>query len=536
MKSGLRCRIDPVARVPVQSTPVHQRMAPAPVGQSGETVTVVIVGAGPVGLTAALDLGQRGYRVVVLNKLAFIAGGSKAICFSKRTLDIWNRLGVAGEMVEQGVVWNVGKVFRGSRPDPIYEFDLQSEEAQEMPAFINLQQYHVEARLVAALEELSAVEIRWGHEVTAFDAATRTLTIVTDGGTYLLNADWLLACDGSRSPVRTMMGLDFDGRVFEDNFLIADVRFNDERPTERWFWFDPPWGGASALLHKQPDDVWRLDFQLGCGIDRERAVRPENVAHHVRGMIGADAVFQEEWVSVYTFQCRRMRRFVHDQVVFLGDSAHLVSPFGARGCNGGIADADNLCWKLDAVLTGQSGSDLIETYNFEAIIAADENILNSTRSTDFLTPKSKVSRALRDAVLDLAETQPFARPFVNSGRLSAPISFPQSPLTTADRDSWEGGISPGSPAIDAPLLDGWLLQRLIGKWHLLAVSAIPDSPLPVVILDTEAARNCYDLGERGACLVRPDQYVAARWRAFALKDLEATAWSPSERELLRWHA
>ncbi len=504
--------------------PRYKSFPVVPTVTSGAHHPVVIVGGGPVGLTAALDLGQRGHEVVLLNQFDFIPGGSKAICFAKRTLDIWNRLGVAQLMIEKGVVWNVGKVFRGDRKEPIFEFDMLAVKDQEMPGFINLQQYYAEEYLLQAIDALPNVTIRWGHEVCAIDPDKRQLTVETDQGDYTMSADWILACDGSKSPVRNMMNLDFAGRVFEDNFLIADVKFQVERPSERWFWFDPPWGGASALLHKQPDNVWRLDFQLGWDIDREAAIKPENVAPYVEGMIGTETPYEEEWYSVYTFQCRRMERFVHDHVVFVGDSAHLVSPFGARGCNGGVADADNLVWKLDAVLKGAAGPELIESYNDEAITMADENILNSTRSTDFMTPKSTVSKAFRDAVLDLAEDQEFARPFVNSGRLSTAISFPQSPLCTADRDIWEKGIPPGSPIIDAPLRNSWLLQNLDGHWALLAGRPIDNSPLPVVVLDHHMARERYDLSNGGAYLIRPDQYVAARWKHFDLKDLGETAW------------
>jgi 3-(3-hydroxy-phenyl)propionate hydroxylase len=513
-----------MARHAFDSIPVHRAKGATPSGPAEQEAPIVIVGAGPVGLTAALDLGRRGHRVVVLNQLDFIAGGSKAICFSKRTLDIWNRLGVARRMVDKGVVWNRGKVFRGDRPEPIYEFDMLAVKDQEMPGFINLQQYHAEDFLVDALADLDTVEIRWGHRVTAFDAAATTLHVQAGEGDYQLKADWVLACDGSRSPLRTMMGLDFDGRVFEDNFLIADVRFAEDRPAERWFWFDPLWGGASALLHKQPDGIWRLDFQLGADIDREAAASPEAVTRLVRGMIGPDIAFELVWVSVYTFQCRRMAKFVHDHVIFLGDSAHLVSPFGARGCNGGIADVDNLCWKLDAVLKGEAPHSLIDSYEIEAGIAADENILNSTRATDFMVPRSAAARALRDAVLDLAPACAFARPFVNSGRLSTPVSYPSGPLTTPDRDRWTVGVPPGSPAIDAPLADGWLLPRLAGQWSLLALAPIPGAPLPVVVADSEAARALYGLKPGSAYLLRPDQYVAARWKSFTLSDLKGTAW------------
>ena len=505
------------------SIPQHRRFASAPMPGADDRRTVLIVGGGPVGLTLALDLGQRGHDVVVLNQFDFIPGGSKAICFAKRTLDIWNRLGVAERMVAKGVVWNVGKVFRGDRAEPVYEFDMLRVRGQEMPGFINLQQYWVEEFLVDAVMGVPNVQLRWGHQARAIDPVGRKVTVETDHGAYETTAEWVIACDGAKSPVRNMMGLGFEGRTFEDNFLIADVRFKEQRPSERWFWFDPPWGGRSALLHKQPDDVWRLDFQLGANVDRESATRPENVAPYVRGMLGDEVAFAEEWYSIYTFQCRRMGRFVHGRVIFAGDAAHVVSPFGARGCNGGIADADNLGWKLDAVLAGADEA-LIETYNHEAIVTADENILNSSRSTDFMTPKSTVSEAFRDAVLDLAGRFEFARPFVNSGRLSTPVSYPHSPLTTADEDAWSGGVPPGAPAVDAAVGEGWLLRRLGGAWRLLAAEPMPDAPLPVVVLEDDAARARYDLTPGAAYLIRPDQYVAARWKRFEIKKWEKARW------------
>lgn len=494
---------------------------PAPAA-SHEVRETLIVGGGPVGLTLALDLARRGRQVTLLNKLDFIAAGSKAICFAKRTLDIWDRMGVAKTMVDKGVVWNVGKVFWGEGDEPVYQFDMLPVKDQKMPGFINLQQYHVEERLYETLKAMPNVDIRWGHEVTAVeqDGDSVRVTVSAGGTGYEIETGWLLACDGCRSPIRDMMGLDFEGRVFEDNFLIADIKLKEERPAERWFWFDPPFNpGQSALLHKQPDDVWRLDFQLGWNIDREACIRPENVEPFVRGLLGPNAEFSEEWYSVYTFQCRRMARFVHDRVIFVGDSAHLVSPFGARGCNGGVADVDNLVWKLDLVLDGQAPDSLIESYNHEAVVTADENILNSSRSTDFMTPKTRASRAFRDAVLELAADHPFARPFVNSGRLSTAVSYPDSPLSTPDEEGahWSG-IAPGSPALDAPVDGSWLLERLGDRFILLAYGWEGAVPEGVALIDAAAIDRAgliakrYDLRPGSAYLIRPDQYVAARWR------------------------
>ncbi len=390
-----------------------------------------------------------------------------------------------------------------------------------MPGFINLQQYHLEDLLIARLAELPGVELRWGHEATGVAPATDgvRVDVASTDGRYAIDAEWLIACDGCHSPLRDMLGLDFEGRVFEDNFLIADIRMAAARPAERWFWFDPPFNpGQSALMHKQPDDVWRLDFQLGWDIDRAACVRPENVDPMIRGMLGADIDYEPVWYSVYTFQCRRMARFVHGRVIFAGDSAHLVSPFGARGCNGGLADADNLGWKLDLVLHVRADTALIESYDREATAAADANILQSSRSTDFMSPKTPVSTAFRDAVLELAGELPFARTLVNSGRLSTAIPCPQSALNTPDADDWGGqGIAPGSPMVDAPVGDGWLLARLDGRFAVIAHGVTPPviAGIATIMIDAINAPLAIErlgLAPGGAYLLRPDHYVAARWR------------------------
>lgn len=502
--------------------PVWREMAPTPLPSTAprEAAPVVIVGTGPVGLAQAIDLGQRGHQVIVLGRFDFIPAGSKAICFSKRSLDILDRLGIGKKAVERGVVWNVGKVFWKDAREPVYQFDMLPVKNQKMPGFINIQQYLLEELLLERIAELPNVALRWGHDVTGVEPHGNAARVAVSAaaGDYHIDAEWLIACDGNKSTIREALGLDFEGRVFEDNFLIADIRMKGEQPPERWFWFDPPFNpGQSALMHKQPNDVWRLDFQLGWNIDRAACVRPENVDPLVRAMLGDDIEYEPEWYSVYTFQCRRMTQFVHGRVIFAGDSAHLVSPFGARGCNGGLADIDNLGWKLDLVLRGEAEAGLIDSYNDEAIVTADENILNSTRSTDFLTPKSRISRIFRDAVLELARDYPFARSLVNSGRLSTAVHYPASGLNSPDSEDWQGhGVAPGSPALDAPLADGWLLERLGGEFVLLC-DGRPEFQVAgartVMVQDAALLRERYALKPGAAYLIRPDQYVAARWQS-----------------------
>lgn len=490
---------------------------------------VVIIGAGPVGLGMAVDLAQRGIEAIVVDDNDKVSFGSRAICFAKRTLEIADRLGFGQKLVNKGVQWNLGKVFFDERK--VYEFNLLPEDGHQRPAFINLQQYYFEEYLVDRVRELEAegapIEIRGQSRVKniAQNETGATLTIETPDGPYTLNADWVIACDGAGSPTRKLLGLDFLGRVFEDNFLIADVIMDAEFPTERWFWFDPPFNrGQSALLHKQPDGVWRIDLQLGWDIDKEEEKKPENVIPRLKAMLGEDVNFELEWVSIYTFQCRRMEKFRHGNVIFAGDSAHQVSPFGARGANSGLQDVDNLGWKLEAVIKGYAQDTLLDTYDIERIHGADENIMNSTRSTDFITPKSEMSRIFRNAVLDLSEHYAFARPLVNSGRLSLPCRYDASPLN--GEDSLPGGPArskPGTPCSDATVGDRYLLGALGGDYTLMCINCdapdallIDDVPVKSIKIDATPliAERYLGSATEAVYLIRPDQHVTARWATF----------------------
>jgi 3-(3-hydroxy-phenyl)propionate hydroxylase len=492
---------------------------------------VVIVGAGPVGLAAAIDCALRGIACVVLDDNDVVSVGSRAICWSKRTLEIFDRLGVAGRMVGKGVTWKVGRLFHGEKE--VWSFDLLPEAGHRMPAFINLQQYYVEQYLAERAAEFpDLIDLRWKNRVVGVTLLGDGVAVAveTPDGSYGIEADWLVACDGARSSVRGMMGLELQGQEFEERFLIADVEMKADFPSERWFWFEPPFhNGRSALLHKQPDDIYRIDLQLGPDADPDEEKKPQNVIPRIRKVVGGRD-FELDWVSVYSFQCRRLERFVHGRVVFAGDSAHIVSPFGARGGNSGIQDVDNLVWKLAMAIRGEAPESLVETYDEERVLGADENIVNSARATSFMTPKTQMERIFRDSVLGLAERHEFARKLVNSGRLSKPCSLEGMSLQTLADGS--AGVAPGSAMPDAPVEGGgpgWLLPHFGKGFAVMAVEAdLPDG-LPdgleriVVTADrTKRASGATMLidgeglvarryGAGMTYLIRPDQHVAARF-------------------------
>ncbi len=525
---------------------------------------VVVIGAGPVGLAAAIDLAQQGLAVLLLDDDDTVSVGSRGLCYAKRTLEILDRLGCGQAVVDKGVTWNIGRTFH--RETEVFHFNLLPEPGHRRPGMVNLQQYYLEQFLVERAAQLPGLDLRWRHKVARVTPQADGVQVDVDtaDGNYALHADWLVVADGARSPVRRQLGLDIEGKVFQDRFLIADVVLKtpmfEAGKAERWFWFDPPFHpGQSVLLHREADDVWRIDFQLGWDADPETEKQPERVIPRIRAMLGPDREFTLEWVSVYTFQCRRMQRFRHGRVLFAGDAAHQVSPFGARGANSGIQDADNLAWKLKLVLAGLAPEALLDSYDSERVQAADENLLNSTRSTDFMTPKSQVSRDFRDAVLSLARQHGFGRSLVNSGRLSVPCHLHLSPLSTEDAEAFDGWMQPGAPLADAPLLqaDGsptWLLQQAGGAFQLLLfaerpadmgsaqrawIAALAAAPLPVqtllvarqpgaapagclLLVDAQglATQRC-DAQPGTAYLLRPDQHVAARWRRPELAAVQA---------------
>ncbi len=521
---------------------------------------VVIIGAGPIGLTAALDCAQRGIPVVLIDDNNTVSIGSRAVCYAKRPLEIWDRLGVAKPMVDRGVSWQVGKVFM--RDDLVYSFDLLPEPAHKMPAMINLQQYYLEEYLVQACQEHPLVDLRWKHKLLDLQQnknnadAPAILTLETPDGIFKVESDWVIACDGANSDTRKLVGAGFSGQFFQDRFLIADVVMKADFPTERWFWFDPPFHrGQSVLLHKQSENVWRIDFQLGWDADPELEKQPERVIPRIQAMLGPEAQFELEWVSVYQFACRRVDQFRYGRVLFAGDAAHQVSPFGARGANTGVQDIDNIAWKLKLVLDGIAPASLMDSYHDERAFAADDNLLNSTRSTDFITPKSKASLRYRNAVLELAKTEAFARPLVNSGRLSTPTPYVNSPLNTADESEFAGNMRPGTNCADAPVMyEGqnlWFLNVLCqisskqansaGTFILLVFGASPshsdlatlNAALPKGVtahilwvgaygfMDVDGIlRQRYDAQDGTVYLIRPDQHVAGRWRNFESHKIE----------------
>jgi 2-polyprenyl-6-methoxyphenol hydroxylase-like FAD-dependent oxidoreductase len=434
---------------------------------------VLIAGAGPVGMVLALGLARFGVRSVVVDAEAGAScEGSRSICVQNQTLEILDRLGCGDRIATEGVSWTVGRTYYGRTE--LFQTRLAAQGSAAFPPFVNLPQSRVEEILLAAMAASPLIEVRWEHRVTGAEqdaGGVRLAAEAPDGSRVELHGPYLVGCDGARSAVREALGLRFDGHSFDDRFLIADIRAELPFPSERRFFFDPPFNpGRQVLVHPQPDGVWRIDWQVPAGVDGEEERRSGRLDRRIREVVG-EVPYELVWLSTYRFQQRLAERMAVGRAFLAGDAAHVMSPFGARGMNSGIADADNLAWKLALVLRGEAPAGLLDSYDAERRAAAAVNLAVTGATMRFMVPGDPLRRLARNAVLRGSLRLPWLRRFVNSGRLAEPFTYPTSPIVlpapAAARRRQPGAITPlpGAVAPDAPC-------RLPGAWEPTRVRAL----------------------------------------------------------------
>jgi 3-(3-hydroxy-phenyl)propionate hydroxylase len=408
-----------------------------PTRSTPEHFPVIVVGAGPVGMSMALGLACNDIPCLILNDDDQLSEGSRAICIQRSTLEIFDRLGCARPMVDKGVTWQVGRIFSGE--NDLFRINLPNSKTEKFPPFINLQQFYTEQFLLEALKNQPRADLRWNHKVTGLsqDAGHVSVTVEIPGGQpsgqpntqQTFTADYLVAADGARSTVRHLLKIPFAGKTYQDRFLICDIKAKLDFPNERWFWFDPVFNrGKSALLHPQPENVWRIDWQLGQNIDAEAELQPDALEKRVRRVIG-ERPFEIAWASVYTFHQRHATRLREGRVFLAGDAAHLMTPFGARGMNSGVQDVNNLLWKFRLVREGKAPETLLDSYDVERREAALENLRITGKSMAFITPHGRLARLKHQLILKGSRRVKWLRKFVNSGKLSQPCSYRRSPIT-----------------------------------------------------------------------------------------------------------
>ncbi|QGZ56782.1 FAD-dependent oxidoreductase [Paraburkholderia acidiphila] len=527
-------------------------------GREAQRHAVTIVGGGPVGLAIALGLAQHGVRSVLIEADESVCYGSRAICISRRSLEIIERLGALDGFLAKGLPWTGGRSFY--RNDEVLHFTMPQDENQKLPPMVNLAQYHIEQFLLDAAEQHDdLIDIRWRTKVTALqdDAHGATLSLSSPAGDYTAQTDWLIAADGGRSTVREALGLKLQGTSYEGRYVIVDILLDSARPTERLAYFDPASNpGSTVLVHKQPDNVWRIDYQLRDGEDADEAIKPENVMPRVQSlldMMGEKASWSPVWITIYKANALTLERYRHGRVLFAGDAAHLVPIFGVRGANSGIDDADNLAWKLAYVVKGLASDTLLDSYSDERVYAAHENLSYGTKSTEFMAPPSFAFDLMRTAVLSLAREHAAVRSLINPRQTSA-IAYSASPLNAAS-DAFENGPAPGTVLPECPLTivdqagarAGHVTDLIAPCFTAFYFSEDGATPAPIAALETTLAaralpfalvplaqRQSTDTPRRsgwdhtgrlfemcgaqpGALyLVRPDGHVLGRWHGDAI--------------------
>ncbi|HYH21789.1 MAG TPA: FAD-dependent monooxygenase [Azospirillum sp.] len=517
---------------------------------------VVIVGAGPIGMVTALDLARFGVPSVILEQELQVSHGSRAIVLTRRSMEILQQVGVAGPFLEKGLQWSRGRSFYRGRE--VYQMVMPHDEDDRFLPGLNIQQQYIEEYLVDAVGRSGLIELRWGSKVLAVsqDADGVTLRVDTPDGEYDLTADWVVAADGGRSTVRKLMDLRMEGRSYPGNFVIADIKATLDLPTERLCFFDPDWNpGNNVLVHRQPDDLWRIDFRLPDGETAEQALEPALLSSRIElvlGMIGKRVPWQLDWATVYSANTLTLPDYVHGRVLFTGDAAHLLPIFGVRGANTGFQDGNDLAWKLAFVVKGISPRTLLDSYSSERVQAAREICEEGGKSTRFMSPPTPGYRIMRDAVLSFTLSEDFCKDLLH-WRTSRPHTYAHSPLNSfAEEDrAFGGGPACGEPLRNVKLGPGdYLFDHFGTGFHLLAFAGaeglddamraalrqagalgvqlgvpmvrvvLAASPTPemaslaeVVLADPDGrAAAKYAAAPGAACLARPDTHVCARWR------------------------
>ncbi|GCE28743.1 oxygenase [Dictyobacter alpinus] len=521
---------------------------------------VLIVGAGPVGLTLAHELLRRGIQPRLIDKNSLPAQNTKALGVMARTLELLTPSGVAGELVTQGVKVPAFSIYSEGRQLASFDFSRHVESAY--PYVLMVPQPAVESVLAQHVEDLGG-KIERGVELVSLQQYTDGVEVLlrgADGVEERVWTRWLIGCDGAHSSVRHLVGATFVGKTFEQSFATGNVRMHWDIPGNQAFarlnhgnfiaYFPMPDGQHRFIIAYKPEDAPTGDITLAeiqhaidsCGPQGARASDPT-------------------WLARYQVNQRKVDRYVWQRVALVGDAAHIHSPIGAQGMNTGIQDAFNLGWKLALIVQGKSPSTLLDSYASERSAVGRQLLVATGRLTNLALLQQPLITATRDAIAPRLTQMKKIQATFTATAAELSVSYRHSPLASEYREEkvkpLQTLLKSGDRAPDGPVTigtakkPGSLYALLNGTRHVLLIflhqdnqtarhklqstlsewqdwldvypilRSQPHSKSKQAYYDPEgvlAAR--YGISDEGLILIRPDGYICLRSQPITVEPLQ----------------